>query len=74
MRVCRDCQRLPLGGKLSAKQTDEGVGLEQLSVHRHLIRPFGPPSPQGEGFGTVQTVEGFPLGVSLSCGADRLQV
>ena len=28
----------PLGGKLSAKQTDEGAGLEQLSVHRHLIR------------------------------------
>ena len=39
--VCRDCQRLPPGGKLSAKQTDEGAGLEQLSVHRHLIR-FAP--------------------------------
>ena len=40
----------PLGGELSAKQTDEGAGLGWLSIRRHLIRPFGPPSPQGEGF------------------------
>ena len=45
-----DCRGLPLGGKLSAKQTDEGAGLGWLSIRRHLIRPFGPPSPQGEGF------------------------
>ena len=45
-----DCRRLPPGGKLSPQATDEGAGLGWLSIRRHLIRPFGPPSPQGEGF------------------------
>ena len=41
----------PLGGSWHGRAvTDEGAGPGQLSVRRHLIRPFGPPSPQGEGF------------------------
>ena len=41
----------PLGGSWhGGAVTDEGAGPGQLSVRRHLIRPFGPPSPQGEGF------------------------
>ena len=44
----------PLGGSWHGRAvTDEGAGPGQLSVRRHLIRPFGPPSPQGEGFQNV---------------------
>ena len=35
--------RLPLGGKLSPKVTDEGAGLGRSAVRRHLIRPCGAP-------------------------------
>ena len=52
--------------RLSPRAADEGAGLGQLSLRRHLIRPFGPPSPQGEGFGAVQPDEGFPPGGKLS--------
>ena len=55
-----DYRRLPLGGKLSPQATDEGAGLGQLSLCCHLIRPFGPPSPQGEGFGSLHPPPPLP--------------
>ena len=47
----------PLGGSWhGGAVTDEGAGLGQLS--------FIATSPQGEGFGAVQTIKGFPSGGS----------
>ena len=58
-----DCRRLPpRGGSWHGEAvTDEGARLGWLSFRRHLIRLFGSPSPQGEGSGAVQTVDGVPF-------------
>jgi hypothetical protein len=59
--------RLPPGGRLSAKRTDEGALRNHLTGSvSPLIRPSvrtGPPSPQGEGFGD----EGRRFGRTQRC-------
>ncbi|MGN0979128.1 MAG: hypothetical protein ACI4PT_02250 [Candidatus Avoscillospira sp.] len=62
--LARERPRLPLEGKLSpSRATDEVCGemfrfagtTGEFVTLFHLIRRFAPPSPQGEGFGLLQT-------------------